>query len=155
MKNYNRNRINKLIIMQGHSSSGKSSFARQFAKDTDVIISTDDYFMKDGIYKFDKEYLEEYHQKTFEDCIKLMKEHSGDYEKENSGFSIWLDNTNTKPEHVKPYLEQAKKYGFQITYVRMTSSIFDERFAKTFWTFGADEEVMEQQKKNLEVYKYD
>ena len=24
-----------------------------------------------------------YHQKTFEDCIKLMKEHSGDYEKED------------------------------------------------------------------------
>jgi len=55
MKNYNRNRINKLIIMQGHSSSGKSSFARQFAKDTDAIISTDDYFMEDGIYKFDIE----------------------------------------------------------------------------------------------------
>ena len=155
MKNYNRNRINKLIIMQGHSSSGKSSFARQFAKDTDVIISTDDYFMEHGVYKFIEEYLEQHHKSTFNDCVKLMKEHSGTYEKENAGFSIWLDNTNTKPEHVKPYLEQAKKFGFQITYVRMTSSIFDERFAKTHWTFGANEEVMEQQKKNLEVYKYD
>ena len=104
-------KINKLIIMQGHSSSGKSSFAKQFAKDTDIIISTDNYFMENGIYKFNEEYLEEYHQKTFNDCVKIMKEHSGTYEKENAGFTLWLDNTNTKPEHVKPYLEQAKKFG--------------------------------------------
>tara|TARA_R100001129_G_scaffold185783_1_gene175121 strand:- start:88 stop:540 length:453 start_codon:yes stop_codon:yes gene_type:complete len=148
-------KINKLIIMQGHSSSGKSSFARQFAKDTDIIISTDDYFMDNGAYKFNEEYLEQHHKSTFNDCVKIMEEHSGSYEKENAEFTLWLDNTNTKPEHVKPYLEQAKKFGFQITYVRMTSSIFDERFAKTHWTFGANEEVMEQQKKNLEVYKYD
>jgi len=151
----NINKMNKLVIMQGHSSSGKSSFAKQFAKDTDIIISTDDYFMDNGVYKFNEEYLEQHHESTFNDCVKIMEEHSGSYEKENAGFTLWLDNTNTKPEHVKPYLEQAKKFGFQIVYVRMTSSIFDERFAKTFWTFGADEEVMEQQKNNLEVYKYD
>ena len=95
-------KINKLIIMQGHSSSGKSSFAKQFAKDTDVIISTDDYFMEHGIYKFNEEYLEQHHKSTFNDCVKLMKEHSGDWKKENAEFSIWLDNTNTEPEHVKP-----------------------------------------------------
>ena len=114
MKNYNRNRINKLIIMQGHSSSGKSSFARQFAKDTDVIISTDDYFMEHGVYKFNEEYLEQHHKSTFNDCVKLMKEHSGTYEKENAGFSIWLDNTNTKPEHVKPYLDKQRNSVFKL-----------------------------------------
>ena len=150
-------KINKLIIMQGHSTSGKSSFAKQFAKDTDVILSTDDYFRVNGVYKFNEHLLEEYHQKTFEDCKKVMQENSGSWQKENNEFSIRLDNTNTEPEHVRPYLELAKKYGFEVVYVRMTSSTFDERFAKesSYWTFNATKEVMEQQKKNLEVYKYD
>ena len=50
-----------LILLRGVSGAGKSTVAGLFIDAT--IISTDDFFMKDGEYQFDANSLVENHMK--------------------------------------------------------------------------------------------
>ena len=129
--------------MQGASGSGKSSFVSARKHLNDVVLSTDDYFVgDDGIYRFDESKLEHNHMKTLQACINAMQDARRNNERD---CTIWLDNTNCKKEDVAPYLPFAKFNKFQVIYIRMTGEF--EPKAPYF--------VAKQQRKNLEVYKYD
>ena len=56
--------MKRLIIMQGHSGSGKSTFIKEIARlgiHEGIAISTDKYFYDDeGNYNFDENKLDEY-----------------------------------------------------------------------------------------------
>jgi len=137
------NKMNRrLIIMQGHSGSGKSTFVNSFAKDTDSIISTDDYFMNNGEYEFDESKLEDYHMKALTKCINAMQDATRNNERD---CTIWLDNTNCKTDDVKPYLPFAKFNKFQVIYIRMNGN-FESK---------APVEVVEQQKKDLREFNHE
>lgn len=67
-----------------------------------IILSTDNYFMKDGKYCFDPKMLGQYHMQTQWNVRDAM----------NKGVAcVILDNTNLKAEFIKPYIELAKTYG--------------------------------------------
>lgn len=97
-----------MLIMRGWPGCGKSTYARQIAKqlsDTnpDVrVFSTDDYFMIDGEYKFDPAKIVTAHQWNIQRCDDFCRDHS-------DGVAI-VDNTNIKVEHMQPYIDIAAKY---------------------------------------------
>jgi predicted kinase len=135
--------MKRLIIMQGHSGSGKSTFVKAFKKKNDIVLSTDDYFIDDeGHYKFDESKLQEYHMKTFQACINAMQNATRNNERD---CTIWLDNTNCRIDDVKPYLPFAKFNKFEVVYIRMNGEFKSK----------APVEVVEQQKKDLRGFKYE
>jgi NEDD4-binding protein 2 len=95
----------KLIIMRGISGSGKSTLAKKISEDG-VVLSTDEFFMVNGKYDFNPEKLGLYHKKNQEKTEMFMKK----------GISpIVIDNTNSKTWEMKPYVQLADKYNYNIT----------------------------------------
>jgi predicted kinase len=102
-----------MILMRGAPGSGKSYLAKQLLDSarqdgqTGIIISTDDYFMKDGVYVHDVSKLREAHSFTQSRCRELC----------NLKVSpIIIDNTNIKKWEMAPYLEMAKKFSYHVEY---------------------------------------
>lgn len=98
----------KLILMRGVSGSGKSTLARQIAEEHDVfsvIYSTDDFFMVEGEYRFDPKRLGEYHAANVDRTEEAMADECA---------CVIVDNTNTQAWEMKPYVELAMKYGYDI-----------------------------------------
>ena len=105
--------MRKLVILRGVSGSGKSTKARQmiadFYKETNsiswLICSADDYFMNNGVYKFDRRLLKEAHLQCQIDLICGMMDNVE---------LIILDNTNTHKWEYASYLGNAKQYGYEV-----------------------------------------
>lgn len=105
---------NILLLMQGHSGSGKSTLAEQFKKwfvasgqDT-VILSTDDQFKVDGVYKFDPSKLGAYHAINQKLTVAALED----------GKTVIVDNTNTCCWEAKPYVEAAQRLGISVFFHR-------------------------------------
>lgn len=95
-----------LIIMRGLPGSGKSSLAEQLGKNG-LVLSTDDLFMEDGNYNFDPTKLKDYHLKTISNAEQALA----------SGISpIVIDNTNTRLYEMKPYVNLAQQYGYNVQF---------------------------------------
>ena len=144
--------MKQLIIMQGVSGSGKSTFVSDRKHLNDIVLSTDDYFIDDdGNYNFDESKLEEYHMKTFNKCVNIMQD-TNRPEKIMKGIlgdvTIWLDNTNCKNDDVDPYISVAKRNGFKVFHIRADVIVTPLLNSK------APTEVVEQQKKDLDNYDY-
>lgn len=93
---------NKLIIMRGICGSGKSTKAKEIAKDCGAIIcSSDGFFIIEGEYKFDPNQLDINHQLNLEKVRRLLID----------GKSVIVDNTNTTMKEIKPYIEIAETLG--------------------------------------------
>ena len=96
-----------LILVRGVSGSGKSEFVREFIYPTSLVISTDDFFMIDGEYKFDPALLAENHAK----CIRSV-ESEMEHPSDDMCQTIVVHNTFTKAWEIEPYKELADKYGY-------------------------------------------
>lgn len=93
--------------MRGVPGSGKSTLAKKIGEGG-IIISSDDFFIKDGVYKFDGELLFYAHIK----CVKKA-EHSM-----MEGISpVVIDNVNLRRKEAKPYVELSKQYGYEVEIV--------------------------------------
>jgi len=90
--------------MRGLPGSGKSTKARGLGKGG-VVFSTDDFFMDNGVYKYDQTKIGEAHAWNIQRAEGAM----------SRGVSpVVIDNTNVQVIHAKPYVEIGKKYGYQI-----------------------------------------
>ena len=61
----------EIILLRGVSATGKSTLAKQLVGNG-VILSTDDYFMKDGMYDFDPTKLGIHHKSNQDRAEKNM-----------------------------------------------------------------------------------
>lgn len=97
----------KLILMRGVSGSGKSTLARKLADahEDSVILSTDDYFIVDGKYVFEARMIGVNHAMNQERARNKMQEKTP---------CIIIDNTNTQAWEMKPYVEAAIEFGYEI-----------------------------------------
>lgn len=100
-----------LVIMRGVPGSGKSFSAQRIKIDaedhgtTATIHSTDEKFMVDGNYRFDREKLSEYHRQNLNETIDSMM----------MGVDVVIvDNTNIRVQHFMPYVEAAKALRYTV-----------------------------------------
>jgi len=102
--------VKKLILMRGVPGSGKSTKAKAiYQKYTSegingIILSTDNQFMVDGVYKFDIAKLGWAHSRN-----RLLAEKAV-----NDGISVVIiDNTNLSDEERRPYIYLAEANGYE------------------------------------------
>lgn len=137
MTDYDFNLRNYTVfIMHGWSGSGKSTYVKQninnsgkYRQDIDAVCSADSYFKKD-------------YSDFSEDLLPLA--HKACFNKFKSALdaeikSIWVDNTNTVPEHVEPYIELAKKHKYKVIHIFCTNN----------YEGKAPDDVIKRQKQDL------
>jgi NEDD4-binding protein 2 len=109
--------------MRGVSGSGKSTLAEKICAEQSfaVIVSTDDYFVVEGEYRFDPKKLGEYHAANVRRTEDAMVERCP---------CIIVDNTNTQAWEMKPYVELAVKHGYSVKIVEPEPVTFDELMAR-------------------------
>jgi len=96
-----------MYIMRGPSGAGKSTKAKELGI-SGTTLSTDDFWMKDGEYKFDINRIGEAHQWNQQRTRECLKK----------GISpVIVDNTNIEAWEMKPYVGMAQQYGYQIRIV--------------------------------------
>ncbi|NXD80656.1 N4BP2 protein, partial [Halcyon senegalensis] len=107
-----------LVLLRGVPGSGKSYLARALLEDNPggIILSTDDYFYKDGQYHFDPDCLGEAHDWN----TKRAKEA---FEMRIS--PIIIDNTNIQAWEMKPYVTLAQQFKYKVMF----------REPDTWWKF--------------------
>lgn len=101
-----------LILIRGLPGSGKSSLARRLVElgvDSrnygDFIYSADDYFIRNGVYRYDPSRIAEAHHAAQQKAYASVK----------IGLSpIIIDNTNVQMWEMKPYAMMAVEYGYLV-----------------------------------------
>jgi predicted kinase len=95
----------KLIIIRGLPGSGKSTLAKNLAGKTGIVHSVDDFFLKDGVYKFEEDKLTEYHDLNLYVAVDSMEK----------GISpIIIDNTNLMSMWCISYVTEAKLHNYEV-----------------------------------------
>lgn len=93
-----------VVILQGLPGSGKTSYAEELLSELGkdgVIVSADDYFMKDGVYDFRYNLLSEAHAATMNTFITALQTVKG---------TVIVDNTATTAWEVSPYVLVASSF---------------------------------------------
>lgn len=94
----------QVLILQSLPGAGKSTYARKLAQEQNAIIcSADDFFIVDGEYKFDRTKLGQAHGFCFRSFINHLQ---------SQVELIIIDNTNTAPIEIAPYIQGAVAYGY-------------------------------------------
>ncbi|XP_060065179.1 uncharacterized protein LOC132545513 [Ylistrum balloti] len=99
------------VMLRGLPGSGKSTLARKLQRASvrpGVVLSSDDYFVQDGVYKFEPHLLSEAHEWNRLRTIQNL--HKG-------CTPIIVDNTNTQAWEMKPYVKQAQKFGYDVCFL--------------------------------------
>lgn len=115
---------NEIIILRGLPGSGKSKLAKDnlsVGKNT-VVLSTDDYFYKDGVYNFDPDLNVRMHAANQMRCILEML---------RGTERIIIDNTNILLWQVRRYVAIAKQMGgYKIEIVHVNTNLSNEALAE-------------------------
>lgn len=108
--------MNHMIIMQGVSGSGKSTYAKTSIAGLaeSHIVSADDYFLKGGVYRFAASRLDDAHAQCFRDALRYLA---------TPNTRVIVDNTNTSLLEIAPYIMAAKSYGASIAIFSMACDL--------------------------------
>lgn len=110
--------MRQVIILQGISGSGKTTYAsklRDAAKAKGLsarVVSADHFFESDHEYRFDPTKLSEAHGSCFRRFLASVNPKSGD--DQNTMDLIIVDNTNTGAVEIAPYVLAAEAYGWEV-----------------------------------------
>lgn len=104
--------MNKLILMRGIPGSGKSTMAREIAREalslgvkSVAICSTDDYHMENGEYVFKPKMLGDLHVRNQMRVYDMM----------NNGVQLVIvDNTNIKREDMMVYISNGGACKYEV-----------------------------------------
>jgi predicted kinase len=96
----------ELIILVGNIGTGKSTLAKQYAKDGYIIISRDAlrYMIGGGNYRFDLK-VEPFIKKSAVSTLKTFLK---------SGYNIVYDEVNVSRRSRYPTIQVAKQFGYKI-----------------------------------------
>lgn len=129
-----------LILVRGVSGSGKTTFVEEFIGNISLSIATDDFFMLDGIYTFDRNYLAEYHQRCIDSVESEMESPSTE-----TYCNIVVHNTFTKEWEMKAYFDLAEKYGYNVY------TIIIENRHKSESIHGVSEDIINAQRERFQI----
>ncbi|MBV7315780.1 AAA family ATPase [Shewanella sp. NIFS-20-20] len=103
------------IIMRGLPGSGKSHWIEQFIESQpphvatairrNGLCSTDSFFMRDGVYRFERSKLAEYHQRNLTQFIWALAKQQA---------IVICDNTNLAAWEYMAYDAAARALGYQV-----------------------------------------
>ena len=125
--------MKQLILLRGLPGSGKSTFANLLGG---IHVEADQYFMRDGEYRFDASKLKQAHN-----WCKLRVEHS----MEDGADKITVSNTFTQEWEMDAYFELAEKYGYQ------TSCLIVENRHDGKNIHGCPDDKIEQMRNRFEI----
>lgn len=133
-----------MVIMRGLPGSGKSTAAKKLGGN---IFSTDDQIiaMNNGVYKFNPSQIKEAHARNLQSVITAMNT--------DRPNQIIVDNTNIQQWEYAPYVEAAKKAGYNVTYVEFDPSNLSDAELKQLAkrnTHNVPEAVIRQMKSRWE-----
>lgn len=113
-----------VIIMRGLPYSGKSKKAKELAGPDVRVHSTNDYFMVDGVYRYDVRQLRRAHAENFENFKRSLIE----------GVSVVVcDNCNMQIWEFTPYIDLAREFGYEIMVVVMPNYPAIQEFRRVNW----------------------
>jgi predicted ABC-type ATPase len=103
----------QVIIMRGPSGSGKSTKAKAILSqlpqgNSGVIVSADQFFMKNGVYTFDPTQLSQAHNYCFHRFLESVEDNIN---------LIIVDNTNQSNWEYRNYVKVAKMLGYEVNFV--------------------------------------
>lgn len=101
--------MKQVKIMRGVSGAGKSTYIKDNFPNAEVC-SADHFFIKNGQYIFDRNKLGAAHyscKKKFEEALMKGKD------------LVVVDNTNTTLKEIKPYMELAKQYNYDVEIIQI------------------------------------
>ena len=105
----------ELVIVRGAPGSGKSTFAKnQFPNHK--VFATDDFFMVDGVYKYDKTKIGENHQKCFDAVARGLA----------SGQNAVVANTFTMHWEMQKYFDLCRQNGYKLRVYHMKNGFENE-----------------------------
>lgn len=102
--------MKRVIILQGVSGSGKTTYARKLCRDfksdaATLIVSADHYFTDEmGRYRFNLSKIDQAHGQCFRQFIEAVQLGVVDL--------VIVDNTNTRVAEIAPYMLSATSYGY-------------------------------------------
>lgn len=110
--------MSKMILMRGGPGSGKSTYAKKLrdaasgtGRQVPVICSADDSFVDDdGVYRFNPDRIGQAHGACLRKCAEVIVLRRA---------PVIIDNTNGKPDAMKPYLALALAFGYEVEVVHV------------------------------------
>lgn len=109
--------IKTLILIRGTSGSGKSTLAKKIAdnsKAKSVHFEADQFFVRNGEYKFNGKLLPIAHKRCFENTKKALDDDSTEF--------VIVSNTFVKKWEIQPYIDLAnERENVKLIIFRLTS----------------------------------
>lgn len=97
--------MKQLILLRGLPGSGKSTVAEYISfLNKAVICEADRFFIKDGVYQFDRNKLGLAHKWCQSECKNAM----------TNSQNVIVSNTSTTESEIKPYIQMAEEYGYTV-----------------------------------------
>lgn len=104
-----------VVALMGVSGAGKNKFIETNMPWTNMIVSADDFFMKEGKYVFDAAKLGAAHGSCFRKFVDVLRKDAdihidGTVENNITGLIV-VNNTNSSLSEIAPYMAAAQAYG--------------------------------------------
>lgn len=107
-------------VMRGISGSGKSTLAREMVEramargESVKVCSADDYFMKNGEYRFVGAEIGDAHKTCMREFLAALQ---------NLVDFVVVDNTNVNIEDISPYIAVGEALGYDVEVVQVNTPL--------------------------------
>ncbi len=102
-----------MVILRGIPGSGKSTYQREHFPDA-FVVSSDHFFVKEGVYRFDHTKLGEAHRACFRACLEAVVI--------SESPLIVVDNTNLRAVEVAPYVVLGEAFGYEVEVITLLTN---------------------------------